>query len=356
MPKPEECLKMDELLQLIQREYALAVTGHQPFRSVRKLFTAKGVFLLKQMHCTEDHLLRIDFWLQQLIAAGFPWVIPFLSTRECLPFVEFKQKLYIISPWQSGTTPVFTNLNHLKRVAELWGQMHRVSQSVLPADEMIPLNYWEDLQKKAAFLESLLQSLRARSCVNRIDRSIRKWGGYFLHQARFSLARLEAEDFPKWTRTTAAKGFCHNDPAPRNIIAHSRDWYIIDFELSGSGLFLGDLFTFLQRVLKANQWKTEFIAPLLEVYCRQRPVFPEELKHLPALLCFPRAFLRLCSQRFHENLPWTEKHFQSRLWEITTEEPLRLQLLQSWFPELNGETTAPVGERATPSISLGGCS
>jgi CotS family spore coat protein len=343
---------MDELLQLIQREYALSVNEHQPFRAVRKLFTVKGVFLLKQMHCTEDQLLRIDFWLQQLTAAGFPWVIPFLATRDGLPFVEFKGKFYIISPWQSGTAPVFTNVNHLMKVAELWGKMHRVSQTILPADETLPLNYWEDLRKKVDFL----QSLYTRSCVNRIDRSIRKWGEYFLNQARFSLTHLEAGGFAKWEETTAAKGFCHNDPAPRNIIAHSRDWYIIDFELSGSGLFLGELFTFVQRALKANQWKAEIIAPLLEVYCRQRPVSPEELGYLPALLCFPRTFLRLCSQRFHENLPWTEKHYQSRLWEITTEEPLRLQLLQSWFPELNAKVTVPEGEKATPSMFIGGCS
>jgi CotS family spore coat protein len=347
---------MDELFQRIQREYALTVNEYQPFRTVRKLFTAKGVFLLKQMHCTEDQLLRIDFWLQQLTAAGFPWAIPFLATRDGLPFIEFKRKFYIISPWQSGTAPVFTNIHHLKKVAELWGEMHRVSQTLLPADEPLPFNYWNDLQRKVDFLKSLLQSLQNRSCANRIDRSIRKWGEYFLNQARFSLARLEAGNFESWTRTAAAKGFCHNDPAPRNIVAHNRDWYIIDFDLSGSGLFIGELFTLLQRVLKANQWKAEIIAPLLETYCRQRPTSSEELEYLPALLCFPRAFLRLCSQRFHENLPWTEKHFQSRLWEITTEEPIRLQLLQSWFPKLNPKIPDPAGEDAVPSMLIGGCS
>jgi CotS family spore coat protein len=347
---------MNDLLHLIQREYALSVDRRQPFRSVWKLHTSKGIYLLKQMHCTEDQLLRIDFWITQLINAGFSWTIPFLSTRDGLPFMEFKQQLYIISPWQPGIAPVLTNLNHLKKIAGLWSTMHRVSQVLLPPDEQISLNHLEELRGKTVFLETLLQSLRAQPSLNRIDRSILKWGEYFSRQASFSLAQLEAGRYEEWTRATTAKGFCHNDPAPGNIIIQNQDWYIIDFELSGPGLFLTELLTLVQRALKANHWKAEIIEPILDAYGHQRPASPEELGYLPALLCFPRAFLRLCSQRFSEKLPWTEKHFQSRLWEITTEEPLRLQLLRSWFPELVAKTPARVGQRTTPSIFSGGCS
>jgi CotS family spore coat protein len=238
----------------------------------------------------------------------------------------------VIIPWQPGNHPSFTNRKHLQRAARFWGELHYAAASIAPPDTA-PSNYpFEDLKAKTAFLTATLHRLQTQSPGNRIDRTLCKWGDYFLAQAQASLAQLEQLGFDQWSRTTAAKGFCHNDPAPANIIMQNNNWYLIDFELSDFGIFLLELALLVRRALGINRWDPQLVEPLLMAYTTANCVSGDEARQfLPALLGFPRPFWRLCRQRFHEKLNWTEKHYQSRLWEITNEEPLRVKFLQQWL-------------------------
>ena len=154
--------------------------------------------------------------------------------------------------------------------------------------------------------------------LNRLDRSILKWHPYFMSQARLALAGLEAalqsETEPN---TILPQGFCHNDPAPRNIIIKDGIWHLIDLELSGIDPYLKDYATLLERALHLNQWQP-VVRELIEAsYTQVRPLSMIELRILPYLCCFPRRFWRICQQRFQARLPWSESRYASRFWELT---------------------------------------
>lgn len=328
---------MEQLLAAVNRAYGLNADQIKPFHSVWRITSPKGIFILKRMNCSPERL----YWLQQqlceLMAAGFYGLVPFLTTGNGQPFIELKNQQFIVTPWQSGNNPLFNNLNHTKKTVEFWGQLHSVAQQISASAAAGVRNHLEDFQAKSRFLKDCLVKLRSQNRPNRIDRTIIRWGDYFLNQASLSLDYLRDRGYERWL-PTAQTGFCHNDPAPRNIIIQNKNWFLIDFELSGTNLFLDEYALLIGRVLRANQWDPALLAPLSEVYVAQRPAAREELPFLPGLLCFPRSFWRLCNQRFTEGLEWTEKHFQSRLWEITQkEEPQRRKLLQHWFGKAAGE-------------------
>jgi CotS family spore coat protein len=324
---------MDELLKIINREYGINANRLQPFHSLWKLTAPQGTFLLKKMHCSAKRITWLQQQLQQLTYAGFTGLVSLVAAANGSPSINYQGKTFVITPWQPGTSPAFTNFNHLKHTAQLWGELHHAAQNV-PIIAETPINYpLHDLETKTAFLATTLHTLRTRPSGNRIDRALSKWGDYFLTQAMVSLEQLNDLGFDQWSRATAAKGFCHNDPAPGNIIIQNKNWYLIDFELSGFGIFLSELALLIQRALKANQWDPQLLEPLLSAYYAANGVSQNERQFLPALLCFPRAFWRLCQQRFCESLHWSEKHFQSRLWELTAAEPWRVKFLQQWFPE-----------------------
>ncbi|HEY8464301.1 MAG TPA: phosphotransferase [Bacillota bacterium] len=325
---------MEQLKAAVNSEYGLTVSAIKPFHGVWRLISAQGVFCLKRMRCDSQQLISIHRQICQIAGSGFRGLLPFLTARDGRPFMIFRQQHFTVSPWLSGTNPDFTNLNQLKKTAELWGRLHSVA---LPPDLLV-LNPapdpWEELQAKTRFLASLPARIRDHHNPNRIDRSLATWSGHFLTQAELSLKYLKELKYDVWLTGSAARGFCHNDPAPRNIIIHNQNWYLIDFELSRIGVLLNEWALLIGRALQANCWDYELIAPLFESYRGCRNQATEEFKFLPGLLCFPRAFWRLCSQRFEESLQWSERHFQSRLWELIHAEPQRVKLLQHWFREL----------------------
>jgi CotS family spore coat protein len=324
---------MNELLKTIKKEYGINADRLQPFHALWKLTGAQGTFLLKRTHCPTKQLVWLHRQLQELKQVGFNGIVPMRLTGEGAPAISDSRGTYIITPWQPGNPPSFNNHNHLKQTAGFWGELHQAAQDAR-IEEAPPVSEpCADLQAKTALITTTLQQLRARPSNNRIDRTICKWGDYFLSQAATSLEHLKKLGFDQWSRTTAAQGFCHNDPAPGNIIIQNKNWYLIDFELSRPGLFLMELTLLIQRALRARQWEPQLAELLLEAYYPVNHPRREERQFLPALLCFPRAFWRLCQQRLDETLNWSEKHFQSRLWELTTSEPLRSQFLQHCFRE-----------------------
>jgi CotS family spore coat protein len=329
----KQVIAMDELLKIINREYGINADRLQPFHSLWKLTSPQGTFLLKKMHCSAERVAWLQQLLQQLDHAGFTGLVPLVATNNGSPAINHQGKTFVITPWQPGSHPSFTNRNHLKRAAQLWGELHQTAQGATALDAVALQYPLPDLEAKTAFLAATLHNLRSQPSGNRIDRALNKWGDYFLAQAEVSLEQLNRLRFDQWSRDTAAKGFCHNDPAPGNIIIQNKNWYLIDFELSNSGFFLTELVLLLQRALKANQWEAQLLEPLLSAYYVANYSSQDERQFLPALFCFPQAFWRLCRQRFSESLPWSEKHFQSRLWELTAAEPWRVKFLQQWFPE-----------------------
>lgn len=334
---------MDGLLNAVNREYRLAATEIKPFHSVWRVLTPKGVFLLKQMHCSPERLVWLHEQTEQLIKAGFESLVPFLTTRGGNAYFQLQGRQFVVSLWQSGSNPSFEHLNPIKKTAATWGRLHRVAKALQPTKPDWEVHPLQDLEAKTAFLASTLKQLRSGKTLNRIDRAIAHWGEYYLTQAQTCLADLESLQYDHWVRHTSEYGFCHNDPAPRNIIIQEQKWFVIDYELSGTGLFLHELALLIRRVLTANQWNLQLIAPLVESYQTQRNATDTELAFLPGILCFPHAFWRLCRQRFAEALDWTEKHYQSRLWQIIQEETHRSKMFRYWY-----------GERVNPDDKMNG--
>jgi CotS family spore coat protein len=325
---------MDELFKIIKREYGINGNRLQPFHSVWKLTSPQGIFILKKMNCSSGQIDWVHGQLQQLIAAGFHGVTPFCLTADGAPAIRWKKTLFALTPWQPGSNPSFTNSNQIPRAAQFFGELHQAAKHCVPLRDYPDQNPLQALEDQTAFLKRTLHKLAAKSTGNRIDHAIRKWGQHFLAQADLSMARLTTLNYGFWSRTTPEKGFCHNDPAPGNLLIYNSQWRLIDFELSAAGVFCAELALLLHRMLLANQWDFRIWEPLLAAYTTARPLSQAETDFLPALLCFPRAFWRLLRQRYKVASGWSERRFQDRLWKLTTIEPFRVNFLRQWFPEL----------------------
>jgi CotS family spore coat protein len=322
-----------ELLQLVNQEYLIGATTIKPFHSIWKLDTPNHTYILKQIKAKPHKFSQLVQIMNEYRSQGFSALVPILPTKSGEFYIENTGCFYSLSPWCDGEKPSFRNEIHLKMIARYFGKLHALSRTTTFPLDLLNQQGILEYQTNQAFLESLLPNLQKRKDLNRIDRAIINMSEYYLQQSRYSLLGL-TQLKNSWPLLNDQKGFCHNDPAPGNIIIHDGNCYLIDFEFSNCDLLIKEFALIALRALQATQWASKTLELLIAAYTEERPFAAVELKILPFILCFPRRFWRLCSQRYQEQLNWHEKRFQSRLWEIVSEEPKRRQFLLTWWPEL----------------------
>ncbi len=323
---------IQELLPVIRREYRLEPIEIKPCGPVWKISDPSGIYGLKRTGRNPGELTWLATVINGLSESGFSGLLPVLPAQSGHPFVTAAGKRYILSRWMEGNHPSFSDTYQRKTAVALYGSLHRAAAAVRSFPKPELENWFETCRERTNFLENLRDSLERRAS-NRVDRAIQKQIEYYLAQARLALNGLAASGFEAWQLETDQYGFCHNDPAPRNIIM-ARQWILIDYELSGCGVFVRELATLSQRILKLNQWNRRIFDELINHYSSVRSLNDRELNFLVHMMVFPQRFWRICSQRFQERLDWSERRFAGRLWEIAAEEQARLTFLAELLPEL----------------------
>ncbi len=321
-----------DLLRVLNGKYNISATALKPFGPVWQVDSAKGCFALKRTNCSTKRLIHIFETLFQIKEAGFLSPILPETSSENLPYFQYNNHYYQLFKWSQGQYPSFTDPGSIQKSAHLFASLHQFSTKVIKLENQVPPDLIGYLKQRTAFLEEIKSFLKDERRLNRVDRTLLGWIDYYLAQARYSLSGLSNSEQASNFRTLV--GFCHNDPAPRNIIIQNGEWFLIDFELSAWGLLITELAKLAGRVLQANSWRPEVFNLVVDAYSQEKDLTSWERVVLPYLLCFPQQFWRICSQRWEEKLKWSERRFAAKLWKITDTERQRLLFLKSVLPEL----------------------
>ena len=322
---------VSDLLRILNQEYDISATAVKPFGPVWQVFSTKDHYALKRTGATAGRLIKTAKMLVQIEQAGFLSVISPEMSKMKLPFFEFDNHYYQLFQWRHGSHPSFKGSEPIQKCARLFARLHRISRLTSNLEDCKVTDLIANLEQKTAFIENTILCLKNRPRLNRIDRGLIRWGEYYLTQARHSLSGFK--NTSESLSPSGITGFCHNDPAPRNIIVENGQSFLLDFELSTTGLLVTEIAKLTSRVLQANDWSPPIFDLVINAYNQERPITHWEKKILPYLLCFPQHFWRFCSQRFDEKLKWSERRFAARLWEITNLEGQRLAFLKTIMPE-----------------------
>lgn len=304
----------------------------KPVGPVWRVSSSKGCFALKRTGSSPEKLALTAEILSKIYESGFGSFIPPEMSKKKLAYFVFNNQCFQLFRWRQGNHPSFTEPDSIEKCARLFAGLHRISRLAVKPETDQNRDLIANLEQKTTFIEATIIFLRKKSRLNRIDRGLLDWSDYFLAQARYALSGLR--NVNRTLNTGALTGFCHNDPAPRNIIVENSQWFLIDFELAAQGLLVTEISKLAVRIMQANDWNPSIFDLVIEAYNRERTITDWEKTVLPYLLCFPQSFWRICKQRFEEKLKWSQRRFAAKLWKITNEERKRLVFLKSILPGL----------------------
>lgn len=321
-----------ELLLILNREYDISATGMKPFGPVWRVSSTKGPFALKRTDSSAEKLVHTAEIFAKIYESGFGSFIPPEISKKKLPYFVFNNQCFQLFRWRQGNHPSFTEPESIEKCARLFAGLHRISMLARKREAGQNRDLITHLEQKTTFIEDTFIILRKKQRLNRIDRGLLGWSDYFLTQARYALSGLRKVD--QALSSGALTGFCHNDPAPRNIIIENGQWFLIDFELAAEDLLVTEISKLAGRIMQANDWNPPIFDLVIEAYNRERTITDWEKTVLPYLLCFPQSFWRICKQRFEEKLKWSQRRFAAKFWKTTNEERKRLVFLKTILPGL----------------------
>lgn len=257
-------------------------------------------YALKESHAPREKLYVLHRMLEQVRAAGYPHLLPWIPTEDGDIVVSAYGSQWYATPWQEAAdehvsaTELATSLGHFHRLAEpVAAQFPKLHQLIDPDVK----EAWEQRQAQVSAWQETLQEGKAKIS----DQSIR------LSSTGFTLAMRGIERYLQSEKGIAPRyTICHNRVHPSNVLTSEEGLYWIDFDHAELDTPVKDLAALIHRYPEESPEK------ILTAYEQENKLLPKEKRLLAVFLSYPERLVRAAErQEEHVDVSREYAHIQS---------------------------------------------
>lgn len=130
-------------------------------------------------------------------------------------------------------------------------------------------------------------------------------------------------------RAVEQYSICHGNYNYHNILRLKDGMAVLNFEHSGRGLLIRDLYFFLRKVLEKHDWNLAYGAALIENYDRIRPISREERMILKLLLAYPEKFWKVLNHYYNGNKVYLPEQMQDKMKRVYQQQRVKQNFVDS---------------------------
>ncbi len=323
----------EELWQVLTTDYHLEPRLLEQYDTVYRLYTANGIYAIKEVKYPKEEFAYIFAATEHLRANGFSHINYMLLNVEGTPCFTLGEKKYFIAPWLPGRQLDYTVQSDVVAAATTLGKLHGASTGFTPP-------YFKGRVKWGELIENFktkltqMESWQTRFTGTAFSREYAKALPEMMALGREVLTRLTPVygDFNRAEEQWS--GFCHHDYAPHNIVLSPEGvGQVIDFDYCISDTAVHDLASLMCRIMKKNEFREDLSLLAWQEYQKER-LLPKGAKEVTvAFLLFPQEFWQCGFTYFVEqNRPETkmEKRLQGVL-ETAAAKEKAVRNLAKWI-------------------------
>jgi spore coat protein YsxE len=311
----------------ILRSYHLHVDYIEENGKVKKVYTDKGTFALKELHSFEQ-------WqaIEQAYRLRLPMVPPIYEAMPKQPLVRFREQFYYLRPWLNKTkeaeAPFFRDLAK-------WHKHSVKEQSV--TEEEIQRYYHErksEKEKEKQFLNDYIERCEQEWYMSPFQLQFCTYFHEMMQAYTFSEQMLE-----RWHETLTEKKktritFIHGHPSFDHYVEdRNGERYFISVERAKWAPPFYDLFLFFRSYLRTYPFMCEDGVRWMNEYEQEFPLFEDERALLLSYLAHPHPLYRLVHEYEHHRAHHTEQQYVARLqrayWQMKNIEYIVLKMSEA---------------------------
>jgi Ser/Thr protein kinase RdoA (MazF antagonist) len=237
-------------------------------------------FALKESHAPREKLYVLNRMLEQVRAAGCPYLLPWVPTEDGEIVVSAYGSQWYATPWQEPADEhisgieLATALGHFHRLAEpIAAQFPKLHQVIDPnvreawRHRETQISSWQETLEEG---EAKISAASAHLPQNSLTFAIRGIDRYL--QSEKGVA-------PRYT-------ICHGRVHPSNVLTSETGLYWIDFDHAELDTPVKDLATLIHR------YPEESPEEILAAYEKENKLLPKEKRLLAVFLSYPERLVR----------------------------------------------------------------
>ncbi len=302
-------------------------------RAVYKITTSDNCYCLKKIYFSVEELLFVYSAVEWLYRNDIkvPRILP---TKDRGRFVNYKNMLFILTPWINGEKCSYDNIQHVLDASSNLSKIHNCTKNFRPIDGSNQRAGFEDL---SASIQKHFQQLLV--CSNLAFKHGDRFSKLFLQHfdTNILLAQKSVTIAASIDNNSLARTLCHLDYVNKNIIFdRNHDIWVIDFDKCKVDYRVHDISYFLRRLLKRNntKWDLELTINSLKLYEELCPLNLDEYKAVLVYLAFPQKFWKI-SRDYYNNINKCNKNsFITLLTKTCTKSDYQLQFINGFIKHI----------------------
>lgn len=274
-------------------------------RAVYKVIDKNQEYCLKKVYYDEGNLLYVYSAMEWLYRNNIllPRLLPTIDNGR---FVNYKNMLFILSPWLEGEKCNFDDINHINLSISTLANLHKVSKDFIPITGSSQRLGYVDLHTSSCkHLNQLLEN------ANRAYRVRDRFSKTYLENLDYNLelAKLSIELSSKISENELSKSLCHGDYVNKNILIHNNKTCIIDFDKCQYDYSAHDISYFLRRLLKREKtnWQSNLTLNVIYEYMENNNLSKSDILYILSYICFPQKYWKI-SRDYYKNLKKCNKN------------------------------------------------
>lgn len=232
-----------------------------------------------------------------------------LSTDEC-------GDKYIVTDWFYGNECDVKSKNNVKEGAALLARLHNITnegyktssaESSSAAFVSIPVtdNLLVDYEKHNQELRRARGYIRGRKHKSQFEYNVLHNLDEYLDYAMAATDKLHSSDYDEMEKKAMEKGsICHGNYNYHNIIFAKNKIAVVNFDKSGSGILIKDLYLYFRKVMEKYDWENTLGHEIIDTYNKVRAIPSKEYDILKIMLMYPEKFWKLVNHYYNSNKAW----------------------------------------------------
>lgn len=293
-------------------------------RAVYKVISGDKNYCLKKIYFSKEDL----YFVYSAIEWLFRWNINvprILPTKDRSKYVEYKNMLFILTPWIEGSKFNY-DLNDISYASLILGKMHKFATNFYPIEgssyRFRDENIKNNVNKKIKHLTDT-----CNLAFKKMDEFSKLFLKHF--DSYYNCAKIASFISESLNPNNLKISLCHSDYVSKNIIVDEKDeLWIIDFDKCTIGYSIHDLCYFLKRILRRTNtnWDEDIAIKSIYSYSINNQLNIDELKYLLIYLSLPNKFLKISREYFSKQNP-DKKFYIQEIFRCIEKDKKQLDLI-----------------------------
>ncbi len=268
-------------------------------RAVYKISSTGNDYCLKKVYYNTKELLFIYSSIEWLYRHDIhvPRILPTLNNSR---YVEYKDMLFILTPWVNGFKCDFDQIEHVNLAGKTLGHIHNCSKSFIPILGSEYKSGFNDID--ASFNKHFSQIISFSKQAKKYNDSFSK---LFLNNffSSIELAKFSIDISKTINYSNLSISLCHSDFVSKNLIVCNHNLHVIDFDKCKTDYCSFDISYCLRRLMRRDStlWDLDLAINFIQQYEGHNSLTLDDYKYILSYLAFPQKYWKI-SRDYYNNI------------------------------------------------------